>query len=459
MANGLLPSAFQNNFKVTPAGPSVPTTGAFASGYNFDPNNLKAPIRSATQPVTTLNGTQYNAAGDAVGGVGLKAKSPTSNIPPPVTTLPSNQVATTSNTNAQNNPYAMTPQEASGGLMGTSLYNKRIAALQNTGASTPSSTQNGTQNTPDVSQTYTPNNGLYGQLISGLANTASQPSQAFLDAQKQAQDANAALAQSKQNEAGALAANSSTPIPLEFQQGRGQILQTQYQQQQGALSSELQGAASLEGAATGQQGAQQQGLGAAAGLAAPQPYSITTTPYNPATGQFGTMPGGQTGAFGAGQVLGNVAAGQNFQQTIAPSYNAANAVLGSLGGFLQQNPNINPSDVNYVNQLNSWLQGQNLSNPKYPELTQYLNEFLNTLTPLIGAGGNISDYKSQIVNAMLSPSASTGSIQQQLGNLFNNIATQKYQSIYQTGQGPTTPNATNTGNSIGGTTFGSFFGQ
>lgn len=134
----------------------------------------------------------------------------------------------------------------------------------------------------------------YPGLVSQLAQTASQPSQSYTDAMKQAEDINKQLAESKANLAKELSLNAQNPIPLEFQQGRGQIITQQGLAQQGALASELQGASNLAGVANTQQQTQQTGLTSAANLAQPQLAGFNQQSFNPLTGQFGTGTGGGT---------------------------------------------------------------------------------------------------------------------------------------------------------------------
>lgn len=192
-----------------------------------------------------------------------------------------------------NNPYAMTQQEASGGLMGQQLYLKRINGL---GGQDASNTGNTANNTPQSTQSSnTPSNGLMGQLISQLQQKASQPSADYTAAQDQAQRYNQQLEQSRANEARALGQNASNPIPLEFQQGRAQVLQNQYSQEQAALGAGYQGATNLLGAANTQQGLQQSGLGTAASLTMPQQVPYSNQYLNPLTGQ-------PIGGGGAGQL-------------------------------------------------------------------------------------------------------------------------------------------------------------
>lgn len=142
------------------------------------------------------------------------------------------------------------------------------------------------------------------QASQGLIDMGAKPGADYLNKQTEAEKYNEALKQSRINEAQGLAANASNPIPLEFQQGRGQVLQSQYAQEQAALGSAYQGASNLVGAANTQQGLQQSGLqsggglalqgqgqaqsalGTAAGLVAPQLAGYNQQAFNPATNQF-----------------------------------------------------------------------------------------------------------------------------------------------------------------------------
>jgi hypothetical protein len=162
--------------------------------------------------------------------------------------------------------------------------------------------------------TYTPPTPTYSGLVSQVQQTASQPSQSYLDAMKKAQDINQQLAQSKTQLAEKLSLNAQNPIPIEFQQGRGQIITNQGLAQQNALASEFSGATNLINAANTQQGLQQSGLISAAGLAAPQQYGLTTQPFNPITGEFGG--GGTGGAIGRATQAANIGSAQDFQSQI-----------------------------------------------------------------------------------------------------------------------------------------------
>lgn len=195
------------------------------------------------------------------------------------------------------------------------------------------SQQDSSQNQAQTPQpnSYTPNPGLYGQLVTGLANTSSTQNpniggaiggllqnaqtnygntgRAYDDYQKAVQNVanfkqqlaeknkdiakqGISLSSSRGQQAniGQAAASELDALQqaaLQAQAGIGYQL-TGNQQQQGALSS-------AGGLATGAQGLAQNALSGAAGLAAPQFPSYTSAQFNPTTGQYGTVGGGQYG--------------------------------------------------------------------------------------------------------------------------------------------------------------------
>lgn len=220
-------------------------------------------------------------AGNVLSGMGVKATTPTTNVPATVTTLPKSQVAKTASApilpsyNSTNNAGfgggpGMTPEQ----LLAADPSRADPTANQNQQPPAPSQ-QNASQNNPPT----------YSGLIQQAATVASGPSADYQKQQAEANAYNEALKQSRVNEAHGLAFNAMNPIPLEFQQGRARILQDQYAQEQAALGSAFQGASTLQGAANTQQGLQQTGLLGAAAAAAPQQVGYNTQYINPQTGQ------------------------------------------------------------------------------------------------------------------------------------------------------------------------------
>ena len=105
----------------------------------------------------------------------------------------------------------------------------------------------------------------------------------------------------------------------------------------------LQGLGTLAQQELAGQQLQTQGADHVAGLTAPQPYGITSTSLLAWNKQVsGSLPGGASGAFGAGQVQGNVGLGSQFQSTLLPAYNNAGTIKSDLQNFLTQKSRSSP---------------------------------------------------------------------------------------------------------------------
>ena len=272
-------------------------------------------------------------------------------------------------------------------------------------------------------------------LVTNLSNISATSTPEYQAAQNQYQTANQQLAQLKQAAANQQFIGAGTNL-AEYAGTQG-LLSNRLALQEQALTNEMAAAQSAMQTATGQQQVQQTGLTGAAGLSAPTPANVLGF-YQPLSGETAPYGGGTAGAFQAGQVQGAFGSGTQYQQVLAPDLNASTRILNQANDFIAKNPDINPSQFNIANYANALIRGQQLSNPKYPILSQYINEFLNTLTNLVGSPGMSTNYKQQIVNDMVNSTSATGSLQQQMQNLLG-IATQKAQSIYGTGQTIATP--------------------
>lgn len=252
----------------------------------------------ATVPSGQYSSSTPNVSPGTVQSNGVKAATPQSNIAPASNTIPTGQINSVAKAQAAGTYDSQN---------GTGSYNSALASGQNPtltqspnssvpnssvlGSSTtvPPATPISTQSsTPDVSQ-----NGYYGQLIQQLVNNSSQPSSGYNSAVSQAESYNNALTKSRNNEANTLAGISSNPIPLNFQQGRAQVAQSQYAAQQAALGAGFQGASTLASAANTQQGLQQSGLTSATGLAQPVQVPYSNQFVSPVTGQ--SVGGGSSG--------------------------------------------------------------------------------------------------------------------------------------------------------------------
>lgn len=208
----------------------------------------------------TLAKTGYATAAP----IGVQAKAPEQNKQAPVTSLPQAQVKTTvarpTETSKPAAPTQATPAPVA-------INNKAVIPTDPSGTYTPTATQQPTQATPTP---YAVNGGLYGQLITGLANRSTQPGQQYTDAMKQYNSVADQIKQSQMNQAQAEATNRLNPIPIGDQTGREAVIRSQYGQQQQALASRLGAASNVLGAANTQQGLLQQALQQAAAGAAPQ---------------------------------------------------------------------------------------------------------------------------------------------------------------------------------------------
>ncbi len=293
---------------------------------------------------------------------------------------------------------------------GTSTNNAQtgglIAPPQTQGTGTP-----GLAPPPNPQNSPYTNTGAPGfsSTVGSLASTASQPSRAFTDAQAQAKQALSDLNTSRQNEAQQLALNNSNPIPLEFQQGRGQVLQSQYLSQQDAYAQQYAGATAQENAATGQQSAQQNGLGQAASLSAPQLGQYGQPYYNPLdTNQSGASGGGALNPINNIQSIAQqVVSGQ-----ISPSQ--ANAMGGNIANFqgalnqaiLGLKPGYNAAqaqgayDAKQSNTTTSGTAPTNAASSAYQTLYPQLLQLQNTTS-------NVDQFGNLLLNTMKDPSGNT----------------------------------------------------
>lgn len=415
-------------------------------------NPLLGLTKKPVTPTAPSNaGTPINKLGlTGPTGIGQKALSPTQNLKPATNTLPGGFQAPKVQT--------PTPQSTANGTQGN-MQNQLDAIKQSALGIQSQLAKPVTPAIPAQAPQYTPNNGLYGELITGLANRYTQPSQDYQNAQKQAQDI---LAQQKELD------TNYAKQTYNIETGSGDLslaggLQGQLNRlaaaKSGALASQYAGATNLLGAANTQQQMQQGALGAAAGLAQPQGANALGF-YDPVTKQFTPYGGGsnQSGAFGAGQVSGNVELGAQYSQMNAAN-TAAKGYENTINTYLRDNPQLNPSDVTAVNGIARWLYGQ-VGDPKYQTLANYINEYANTLAPILGAGGSVTDYKTGLAQSLVNGRASGQNISEVLANI-SKAADDKLANMRSAGTGGGVVAGGEAGYqpTTGGNTFGSFFGQ
>lgn len=169
-------------------------------------------------------------------------------------------------------------------------------------------------------------------LLLKLAQLGGTSTPEYKDALEKANAYNDALLKSRTNQAKGLAENAMNPIPLQFQQGRAQVLQNQYGQEQAALGAAYNAATAQQGQANTQQGLQQGAVTTALNATMPQmQFGMLTNP------QTGEIIGGQ--GSNAQQLMGSslqkaqqmFANGSTFEDAIAQS---GLAQFGNLGSSL-----------------------------------------------------------------------------------------------------------------------------
>lgn len=261
---------------------------------------------------------------------------------------------------------------------------------------TNTSTTPGMVTLGNVTPKYTNDSNLFGNVVTGLANTPTDNT-AFINA-------NNRLAQLKENIANQGKNIETSGIDTSLATGQQGVLNKINAVKLGAAEDAVQNALTAQ---TNQITA----LNNAGNLAKPiTGIQYGTQVYNPTTGTF------QGG--GSPSTAGTVEASQNLAQQYATNLSTVNQATG-IKDIITQSLNtsaINPSDFTKVNDVLSLLNGQ-VSNPQYQILSQNLNEYINTLASIIGVGGNPTNLKTEIANSMLNGRMSPQAINAQLDNL------------------------------------------
>ena len=245
---------------------------------------------------------------------GMAPKTPLAQAPVSTTNQQTSQQAQYKSTgaNAGTDPYTLKP------------YSAPTVSTPPAQSATPSVT-------PEPSQS------LYQQAVSKLATTASQPSQQYTDytnkaeqAYKTAGDTNQIIQRSQSD------ALHNPNYSLDTGIGRAGQIQQNYGQQGANALTQAQGYGSLANTALSQENRQQSGQASVAGYTAPQPYGLTTQPYNPVTDNYGG--GGPNGAIDRSIQASNIGSAGDFQskiQTTQAQANAADANFDILNGYAQ----------------------------------------------------------------------------------------------------------------------------
>lgn len=342
------------------------------------------------------------------------------------------------------------------------------------GSAPPAGTANGVV-------TPSPIQGLFPSVASSLAAKGNQVNPITTDAVAQTQALTKQIADTRQQEAQTIA-NQAGPIPQGDITGRQAVARNLYETKLGALSSEAQAESNIAGIGNTVQNTQQSALSSAGGLTAPQVTSYGQTSFDPtsntfngggslppevmqqyaqmaASGQYSAIPSFITsnpvlnaqlnvaakafnpnytpiGAAGASGVLQGIPALQSANT-------AADGIKNQIQAYIQSNPQLNASDLAAGNILQQWIQGKQLTDPKYQTLFNYLDEYTNTLAPILGVGGNPTNLKTQIAQGFINSAASGQSISQVL-NSISVLASNKITDLQRgaQGQGTAIPSAT-----------------
>lgn len=328
-------------------------------------------------------------------------------------------------------------------------------------------TSNGLVTTPQTRNVQTRDDtvkGLFTDVISSLAKRGTEPSKSVEEAQKKYQKAVTDIAQFEKDAAQGLLPIYDDPVSARIMSAREGQKSAILEGQRAKLQEKATQAQNLITQAQTQQQLEQQALQQAAGLAQPSVTQYGQTVFNPLTGTF---QGGSTlePSVVANQLAQDVVSGRktydqavaslgyaggagqqflnNALSAISPTFNIpqATATIGGQAGVLGQlpalesadvaaegikdkittylasNPQLNPSALAVGNVLQQWVQGKQLSDPKYQTLFNYLNEYTNTLAPILGVGGDATNLKTQIAQSFVNAAASGQSIAEVLENI------------------------------------------
>lgn len=468
-----------------------------SGGYNGTPQinsqggagneNMNKPVSQTgggqTQGVLSslVGGGQTMAGGNgtaASGGyAGPVASNPnyTASTPPPVSTVPQGggtpgnsimppggysspgqtSVGVNGNVTAQNqnNPNAMPINPNSGGVAPQGIPGAFQTILNNQANTQPyTSTGNAVSYLQGQAQGQNPANTNINTLT-GLGQTPSPQVQGAINNLSQFQQGGGKLLNEIQSDPG-LAASVSTGIASQVGQQLGTTESALTQAAQNALTQQGQQINAANAAGGQQLTGQSQQIGAAnnAGTIgnAAQSNQITAQQnaasnllnslaqqgyviINKTTGQPVSTQGALSAAFSGGQTgAAETAGGNTFAMNQANV--AAKGIQGTIQQFLTANPTINSNTSTLANAAQQWLSGQQLGDPNYQTLFNDINEYISTLAPILGVGGDTTNLKTQIAQGFINAQASGQSISQVLNNI-STLADNKLANLTSAGQG------------------------
>ena len=319
----------------------------------------------------------------------------------------SNETAQTQTTSGITTPPST--QVASG-----PTYDAQGNAIIPSGAPGVSSAPAGTPVTPQPTTPATPNStsgavtfpGIVGSAVSAAQGAVSTGQTQEQQGYQNYQALQAKLAAAQGQESTTLANMQGNPIPIEFQQGRGNIVQANSLAQQNALATQEQAAATSAGIGANLQGTGLGALNTAAGQTAPTgtfPFS-----YDPVTGTFKNSGGGVVTPAQAAQAL-NTGTMSPDQASAALSYLGTSAQSQLTAAMQSVNPSFNWNQASQNAQTQGTIGPQsslatavlqnlqsNLS--KVPALQQSGNNIVNSLAALVtnsGLAGSGAQQDSQ----------------------------------------------------------------
>lgn len=468
----ILPISFGTNSS-TPAVPAAPKP---QSNLSSIANSIGSGISNVAGIIPNVVGNEYKAVGNAVSGAYNYLTSPSgtsysqANPAQPFQYTPLVPGATPNFTSTTGQESYQPPASsnalytlgqsgnqapASGNVQpaqaqpyaSDSYVNPNAAYTASAFNNAPAGTPATIPTTSNTSSNGISLNGLISQLV-GIANGSKS---AISDTNTKIGNLQTNLA----NDTGALANEGGV---LNYQTGRQGVLQ----QTEAAKESALQGQLSNELTASSQNiGA----IESAAGLTTPATQNYNVSPgslvYNsqgqlvasgPQLGGIGSQqyydpsnPGSTSGAtpFTAGEVAGNQALGTQYAQNVSAN-NQAQSIKSQIDSYLGANPNLNPSALSDVNSVIQLLNGK-VSNPAYQTLSNMLSEYVSTLAPILGVGGDTTNLKTQIAQGFINAKASGQSISTVLDGI-EQLAEAKLQS--QNGGSNGSPSTTSSGSTV-----------
>lgn len=333
--------------------------------------------------------------------------------------------------------------------------------------------------------------GLFSSVVGSLAGVGPANAAIGANAQKIASDAGTAIA-NVGSQGQRFIAGQRTTGTTPVAEGNAAVTAQTTAAEQAAIAAGANVALQGNQQALTAQGQTQTALGTAGGLAQPSPAAYGQTTFDPVTGTYsgganGGLPPDVMQQYAQMAATGQYSAIPSFitsnpvlsaqlnvaAKALNPNYSplqsqgagsvlqgipqlqsantAADGIKNTINTYLSQNPTLNPSNLAVGNTLQQWIQGKQLTDPKYQTLFNYLNEYTNTLAPILGVGGDPTNLKTQIAASFINAAASGQSISQVL-DAMSALSTNKIQDLQSGAVGGTTgvPN-TSTGGGTQGT--------